>query len=202
MYNEIICVTNRKLCKIDFLKQIELVASSGVDKIILREKDLSEEEYLFIAQKVINICMKNNTECILHSFINIAERLDYKKIHLPLHILQNNHCEISGFDTIGASTHSLDEAKEAIKYGAKYITAGHIFQTNCKKGLPPRGLEFLSSMCKSVNLPIYAIGGINAENAHLAFENGAKGVCLMSEFMESLKPYEIVQKIKNAEIQV
>ncbi|WP_027399180.1 thiamine phosphate synthase [Anaerovorax odorimutans] len=197
MYKEVICVTNRKLCRGDFFKQIEMVASSGVDKIVLREKDLSEREYFIVAEKVIHICQKNNTECILHSFINVAEKLNHKKIHLPLHILINNHNIIKNYEVIGTSIHNIKEAEKAEKYSTEYIIAGHIFETDCKKDLPPRGLEFLSSICKFSNIPVYAIGGINADNAYLTFEKGVFGVCLMSQFMETNNPYDIVQKIKN-----
>lgn len=41
------------------------------------------------------------------------------------------------------------------------MTAGHIFATDCKKGLPPRGLDFLKNVCDAVGIPVYAIGGIN-----------------------------------------
>ena len=41
------------------------------------------------------------------------------------------------------------------------MTAGHIFATDCKKGLPPRGLDFLKNVCDAVLIPVYAIGGIN-----------------------------------------
>ena len=53
---KIVAVTNRKLCEGDFLKQIEKVASENVAAIILREKDLQEEEYGKLAESVIAIC--------------------------------------------------------------------------------------------------------------------------------------------------
>lgn len=200
MYNEIICITNRKLCKVSFMKQVELIASSGVDKIILREKDMSESDYMKLAQQVLKVTEKNGVECILHSYVNVSEHLGYKKIHLPLHILQNNKEKLIGYDTVGVSVHSVTDVKEAIKCGAKYMIAGHIFQTNCKRNVPPRGLNFLNLICKETNLPVYAIGGINADNACLAMENGALGVCLMSQFMESENPYEIVKQIRKNEM--
>ena len=88
------------------------------------------------------------------------------------------------FEKIGVSCHSVDDALEAERLGAAYITFGHVFATDCKKGLEPRGIEALRKVCEAVKIPVYAIGGINCENIGLVFENGAGGACVMSGFMK------------------
>ena len=81
---------------------------------------------------------------------------------------------------------SVEEAKEAQKLGATYLTAGHIYTTDCKKGLPPRGLDFLREICNAVTIPVYAIGGIHAGTGQIreVMECGASGACIMSEMMK------------------
>ena len=98
------------------------------------------------------------------------------------------------FDNIGASCHSTDDAITAAEYGASYITAGHIFPTDCKKGLPPRGLDFLREVCQNVDIPVYAIGGISPENFSQVMEAGASGACVMSGFMKSAQLKELMSK--------
>lgn len=182
---KIIAVTNRKLCHIDFLEQIETLAKSEVDSIILREKDLSEEEYYVLAKNVLRICEKYNKECVLHNFVGVAKRLNHKKIHLSLPMLEKHYNEVKNFEKVGVSIHSLEEGERAITLGATYLTAGHIFQTDCKKDLEPRGLAFLENICIGVDVPVHAIGGISKYNINLVKEAGAKGACLMSSFMQS-----------------
>lgn len=184
---EIICVTNRKLCSNDFLTQIEKIASKNPSAIILREKDLTKEEYKKIAIDVMKICDKNNIRCILHSFVDIAIEANSNAIHLPLHILKKLSSEDKDkFSIIGASCHSVEESLEAQKLGCTYIIAGHIFDTDCKKGLPGKGLKFLSEICDTVEIPVYAIGGITYENTNKILQSGANGICMMSEFMKNL----------------
>jgi thiamine-phosphate pyrophosphorylase len=67
--------------------------------------------------------------------------------------------------------------------GASYVTAGHIFATDCKKGLEPRGITFLENVCASVDIPVYAIGGISSDNYMEALDAGAQRVCMMSALM-------------------
>lgn len=182
---KIIAVTNRKLCHIDFLEQIEILAKSEVDSIILREKDLSEEEYYDLAKNVLRICEKYNKECILHNFVGVAKMLGQSKIHLSLPMLEKHHKEVKNFEKVGVSIHSLEEVERAVTLGATYITAGHIFQTDCKKDLEPRGVSFLENICRGVGVPVYAIGGISKYNINLVKETGAKGACLMSSLMKA-----------------
>lgn len=177
-------VTNRHLCNGDYYEQIKRITDKlPLDALIVREKDLSEEEYYSIAGKVMDICADANVKCILHSFCNVAQRLSCEYIHLPLHILSKNPRLKNQFVEIGVSTHSVDDAVEAQRLGAAYITAGHIFSTDCKKGIPPRGLDFLQNVCKSVNIPVYAIGGLTEEKIPIVIENGAAGACIMSGIM-------------------
>lgn len=82
------------------------------------------------------------------------------------------------------SVHSLEEVKEAEVLGAAFVIFGHVFETDCKPGLPPRGLTALKEICAGVSIPVYAIGGVNEENSPLCVEAGAAGVCMMSGFME------------------
>ena len=181
-----ICVTNRTLCRDDFLTRIDHIAKKGVaDAILLREKDLTEREYLDLAEKVLSICKAHNRRCILHTYYKAAKELGCKEIHLPLPLLQKmrEEGEKQWFTTVGTSVHSLKQANLAMHLQADYMTAGHIFETDCKKGLPGRGLSFLSKVvCKS-EVPVYGIGGISADNAGQIMETGAAGVCIMSGFM-------------------
>ena len=181
-----ICVTNRTLCRDDFLTRIDHIAKKGVaDAILLREKDLTEREYLELAEKVLSICKSHNRRCILHTYYKAAKELGCKEIHLPLPLLQKmrEEGEKEWFTTVGPSVHSLKQANLAMHLQADYMTAGHIFETDCKKGLPGRGLSFLSKVvCKS-EVPVYGIGGISADNAGQIMETGAAGVCIMSGFM-------------------
>ena len=188
----IVCVTNRKLVKayeengsfLPFLEKIKEAAKKKPAFIILREKDLSPDDYKELAKKVFEICDGEKLSCVLHYFYREAIELGAKKIHLPLHILEDmTEDEKKCFDVIGASTHSVEDARRAKELGASYITAGHVFATDCKKGLAPRGLQFLADVCDSVDIDVYAIGGISENNMKQCIGRGAKGVCMMSGFM-------------------
>lgn len=192
----IICVTNRSLCEGEFLKRIEDVASCGVKAIILREKDLSAEEYRNLAEKFVDICRKYKVEAVLHSFADVAIGLGVPAIHLSLEALRKLDEErMKCFEKIGVSCHSVDDALEAERLGAAYVTFGHVFATDCKKGLEPRGVKALKNVCDAVKIPVYAIGGINIENIGLVFENGAVGACVMSGSMKCEKVNDFMKKL-------
>ena len=195
-------ISNRKLCENENLeKQIEKIFSAYQRKIILenfeivaltlREKDLYKNEYLKLAEKIYPICQKYRIDLILHQ--NYDLRLDNKYNIKGLHLSYNTFKSlnknireelIKKYKKIGVSIHSIDEAKEVENLGANYIVAGHIFKTDCKKDLEPRGLEFIQELSSALIIPIFAIGGINQENSHLVINNGAFGVCMMSSLMK------------------
>lgn len=195
---KVICVSARKHSR-DFFNSVEMIARSDVDSIILREKDLSEDEYFLLAAEVKKICDKYGKKLIIHNFIDVAKKLGIKNIQLPFSkfiSLNNLHDD---FESIGTSVHSVEDAVKAEKAGADYIIAGHIFATDCKKGLAPRGIEFLKDVCNSVKIPVYAIGGIDnnsvAEIRNVNCDNFS-GICVMSALMKSNNPQELVQNIK------
>ena len=187
--SDILCVTNRALCREDFLTRIGSVARARPAGIILREKDLSPEGYRALAAEVMEVCSAFHVPCILHTFADAAMALGADRLHMPLPLLrQMTEGERTGFAVLGSSCHSVGEAAEAERLGCAYITAGHVFDTGCKQGLPGRGLAFLREVCESVSIPVYAIGGIGPENIDAARRAGAAGACVMSGAMTCADP--------------
>lgn len=186
MYRDLIAVTNRHLCSRPFTEQITRVCQLHPRALILREKDLPEEDYFSLARQVKEICEQFEVPFIPHFYPAVARELGCDRLHLPLPLLRENPEVISSFHTIGTSIHSVSEAVEAEKLGASYLTAGHIYVTDCKKGLPPRGLTFLQDVCSSVQIPVYGIGGIKIDGSQLhELQNaGAAGGCVMSGMMQ------------------
>lgn len=181
--NKIIAVSASRLCPRPLEEQVPRLAQAGIKKLILREKQLDEDEYLRLAEKVLASCEKYGVELTIHFFPHIAEKLNIHSLHMPLGMISPDMSV--RFETLGCSVHSLDDVKKAKELGANRIIAGHIFETDCKKGLPPRGLDFLSKVCKSAgDIPVCAIGGINEKNISDALGAGASGVCMMSEMMK------------------
>ena len=196
--SDIICVTNRKLCREKFTVRIAKIAEAKPKAIILREKDLPPSDYKALAAEIVGICQSYGVPCILHSFTDIADELQVNAVHLPLPLLKNCTDEQrSQLSVLGASCHSKEDAVSAERLGCTYITAGHIFDTACKQGLPGRGLDFLTDVCESVSIPVYAIGGINQENYPAVLQTGAKGVCIMSGLMQCENPKKYLEDFKS-----
>ncbi|MDF2596772.1 MAG: thiE1 [Clostridia bacterium] len=188
----LLCITNRKLCKDDFLDRINQIAKGKPHGIILREKDLSLAEYEELAIKIKEICDLNKVTLIINQNIEVALKLKIPNIQLSLSCLRTYKNELHQFDHIGASIHSVSEAKEAQALGASYLIAGHIFPTDCKKGVLPRGLLFLEEVCDAVTIPVFAIGGITKDKIKQVASVGAKGACVMSACMTCLNPVEFI----------
>lgn len=186
IFQHTIAVSHRKLSKRPFLEQVEIVCRHKPKAFLLREKDLSEKEYAVLAQDVLSICKKYQVPCILHTYFAVAQELGCDTIHLPLPLLRTHQNALSAFSKIGTSIHSLEEAKEAQALGATYCTAGHIYTTDCKKDIPPRGLTFLQEVCEHTTIPVYAIGGIQCNPLQIeeVLHCGAKGACIMSAMMQ------------------
>lgn len=180
---KLICVTARALCREDFLQRVEKLAFSGVDEIILREKDLDEAAYRALVERVLPLCRQGGVPCTLHTYPRAAQSLGGNRLHMPLPLLMEQPELRKDFGVIGTSVHSLQQARSARELGVDYVTAGHIFPTDCKKGLPPRGPQWLREICRAFNGPVYAIGGINAGNILSVRQAGAAGACIMSGLM-------------------
>ena len=195
-------ISNRKLCENENLeKQIEKIFSAYEKKIILknfeivsltlREKDLDKNEYLNLVEKIYPICKKHKINLILHQNydLNLDDKYKIEGLHLSYEIFkslnENIRAElIKKYKRIGVSIHSLEEAKEAEILGASYVVAGHIFETDCKKGLEPRGLKFVEELSSILTIPIFAIGGIDEKNSQSVIDSGAFSVCMMSSLMK------------------
>jgi len=196
---KLICVTNRGLSPEDFLARLDRIVRAKPDGIILREKDLEPETYRTLAEQVLHLCRGRGIPCSLHTFSAAGRELGAEGLHLPLSaLLELDEETRRAFPVLGASCHSAEDAVLAQSLGCTYITAGHVFDTDCKRGLPGRGLDFLRRVCRAVSIPVYAIGGISAGNLAAVRDAGAAGACVMSGPMTCQDPADYFAALRRA----
>ncbi|MGN0666391.1 MAG: thiamine phosphate synthase [Huintestinicola sp.] len=194
---KVICITSRALRKDDFLAQIIKICAGGADRIILREKDMDEYAYEALAAEMIKLCRIYGTRFITHTHVRASLELGVKNIHMSYAQFMSDLAAAEQFESVGVSVHSAAEARAASRCGAEYLIAGHIFPTDCKKDIPPRGIGFLQEICENASVPVYAIGGITPENAPLVKAAGAEGICVMSSIMTAEKPSSLISEFKS-----
>ncbi|RBP90123.1 thiazole tautomerase (transcriptional regulator TenI) [Cytobacillus firmus] len=166
------------------------------DKFHLREKNRTSRE---LYEGVELLC---NEGIPIHKIV-INDRVDVAwtcktGVHLafhslPVHVVKTHFLDMP----IGCSVHSLEEAEEAAKQGADYVLFGHIFRTDSKKGVPPRGTGSLQALKKAVEIPVLAIGGIKPEKVPEVLEAGADGIAVMSGILQAKDPVEAAKLFSN-----
>ncbi|MCC0782312.1 thiamine phosphate synthase [Clostridioides sp. ES-S-0108-01] len=191
-------ITNRRLCSEErYLEVIKESILSGVENIIIREKDLEYKElkklYIEIKTKIncidfqeqmSNESLKTNInqkKCgnkfkvnfIINSNIEFFEKTDCQGIHLPFKLFLNlieNKYDFNKNKILGLSLHKIEEVEYLEKLirnqniKIDYITLSHIYETKCKEGLHPKGIEFLKEAKKITDIKIVALGGILPSN--------------------------------------
>ena len=187
-------ITNRKISNKDYLDVIRDSVMVGVDVIILREKDLNDKELLNIALSIKEIIKDTDTKLIINGNIEVAKKVSAEGIHLSYKDFVKKKTNYNGL--VGVSVHKVEESIMACEKEADYLLASHIYETNCKKGLKPKGLSFLKEIKNKVNIPVIGLGGISHLNAKEVIDAGADGIAVMSYIMSSDDPYNATLKLK------
>lgn len=168
------------------IQVVEELIAAGVKIIQYREK---EKKPLYKYQECLQIrelTQKAGVLFIVNDDLDIARLVGADGVHvgqedLPLALVR----KLVGQEMIiGVSTHSPEQAQEALQGGADYIGVGPIFPTQTKeKAEQPVGLEYLDYVVEKIPLPFVAIGGIKAQNIREVRRRGARCVALISELL-------------------
>lgn len=195
MKPKIIVVTDRSIMNLPFAEKIASLSESGADMIILREKDLMEPEYRYLATESAAICSEYGVPLCINNYPDTAKAIGLEDVQLPLKKMRKLE-DRQGLKSIGVSVHSLEESVEAAGLGADYLIAGPIFPTECKPDAEPKGAKLISEILEKVKLPVYAIGGITPYNIRHVAAEGASGVCIRSSAMTSENPAILFRELR------
>jgi len=166
---------------------VERCVNHGVKMVQLREKNLSDKELIKIGKEIRRITKGSETNFVINDRPDIAALCESDFLHLGQDdILVEDARKIVGNMKIGLSTHSIGQAKEALKKNPDYIGFGPIYPTNAKaKPDKPVGTEQLKQVLGFANVPVVAIGGIFPENISNVIEAGAKNIAMVRHFMQT-----------------
>lgn len=168
-------------------EQIESALAGGATCIQLREKNLSDEEFLKEAFQVKELCENYKVPFIINDNVEIALKCGADGVHVGQKDMQAAQVrERIGADRIlGVSAQTVEQAVLAEKNGADYLGVGAVFSTSTKEDARPVSHETLKAICEAVSIPICAIGGINKTNILQLSGSGVDGVALVSAIFAS-----------------
>ena len=175
-----------------------LVIDGGADAIQLREKTISDSEFVSLAEEVRDITTKRGSLLIINDRVHVAREINADGVHLgqqDMNVIEARGI-IGNEKIIGVSTHSIIQARQAQKDGADYIAIGPIYPTRTKGHEPFIGLEVIQEVSGTVNIPIIAIGAINLENLDEVLKAGASRVAVCSAIIGSKDIYSSTKQYK------
>jgi thiamine-phosphate pyrophosphorylase len=173
-------------------EQIAEAARCGIDFIQLREKDLAARELETLARTAIDTVRASGSPArlLINSRTDIALVIGAHGVHLQSHDV--SPIEVRRIwrragqkkePVIAVSCHAEAEVADAQKNGADFVVFGPVFEKKDSPEVPASGLEQLRSACRH-GLPVFALGGITAENAHSCIHAGAEGIAGIRLFQE------------------
>jgi thiamine-phosphate pyrophosphorylase len=174
----------------------ELVAQQlcdgGADLIQLRAKKSSPDEIRRMAEAILPVTRGSNVGLVINDHLEIAGETGAELCHLGQEdFFDSGHTNVAALKTqnsklkIGLSTHAPEQAKRALAAEADYLAVGPVYATGTKPAAKPVTLEYVRWAAANVNIPWFAIGGINLKNLDDVLAAGAERVCVVSAILNA-----------------
>lgn len=176
-------------------EQVEEALKGGVTMVQLREKDLSDKEFIEEARVLRAICSEYGVPLIINDRVDVALEAGADGVHVgredeSVSLIRKR---VGPGFIIGSTAKTLEQAGAAEREGADYIGVGAMFPSPTKETALGIGLEDLKNISASVSIPSVAIGGISAENIALLEGGGMSGIAVISAIFAA---EDIVKKTK------
>lgn len=164
------------------IQRITEALDNGMTCVQLREKHMSDEDFLSEAREVGALCKRYNVPFIINDNVDVAIACGADGIHVGQsdEAATQVRARVGSSMIVGVSASSLEEAIKAEKDGADYVGVGAVFSTSTKADADYLSMDELRAICETVNIPTVAIGGIHAGNIQLLQGTGIDGVAVVS----------------------
>ncbi len=176
----------------NLLEIIEKILLGGVKIIQHRYKDGNDKDHLNEAIEINNLCKKYNSLFIVNDRVDIAMASNADGVHLGQGDIDVKTARkvLGSSKIIGVSANNSTDIDKAVKDGCDYIGVGPVFPTSTKKNKKPLGLKKIKALIKDINIPCFAIGGINKLNISSLKNHGISKVAIVSGLLNSEDPTE------------
>jgi thiamine-phosphate pyrophosphorylase len=147
-------------------EQVESALKGGVTCVQLREKELDEDTFLREAADMAKLCHRYGVPLLINDNVEIARRSGADGVHVGQDDMEAAGARsILGSDMIvGVTAKTVEQAIRAQEAGANYLGSGAVFGSSTKLNAKPMTKELLNTICRAVEIPVVAIGGISRQN--------------------------------------
>ena len=184
----------------DNISDVADMLDAGIKVIQYREKEKSGLDMYRQCVKIREMTADAGALLLIDDFTDLALAVGADGVHIgqddiPIEAVR----AITGEDfIIGVSTHSPEQANDAVSRGADYIGVGPIYETHTKKNVcAPVGLSYLDWVVENISLPFVVIGGIKNHNIAEVFSHGAKCACLVTGIVGEKDIRATIQELLN-----
>jgi thiamine-phosphate pyrophosphorylase len=180
-----------------FVALLRTLLAAGVHAIQLRDKRLSDRILAERARLLRELTRPTQTLCIMNDRPDLAVLADADGVHIGQEELtvKDARTVVGARRLIGVSTHSLDQARQAVLDGANYLGCGPTFPSGTKSFRDFPGLEFLTQVSREISLPAFAIGGISAENVGQVLATGIRRIAVSGAVLDAADPGDAVRRL-------
>ena len=192
-------LVTRSLCRLPIERVVHEAIEGGVSIVQLREKDLPDPEIVKLGRNIREITRAAGALFIMNDRPDLAILTEADGVHVGQEELAVTDARrILGSNRIvGVSTHSIEQACQAVTNGADYIGVGPVFESGTKRFTELAGLELVSEVAASeIDVPWFAIGGIDADRVQSVLDSGGRRVAVSGCICRSEQPGESARVIR------
>lgn len=186
-----------KLGHAAFDSQVNQMIAAGVCLIQFRDKTLTDREHVAAGKRLSQLVQPTTAAWIMNDRVDLAIAAGADGVHLgqddlPVEVARQM---IGDGKMIGVSTHSIEQARDAVVAGADYIGVGPVFESQTKRFNQFVGVALVAAVAQEIKIPAFAIGGINLENAAQIRDAGLQRVAVSHLVNNAEDPNSVVSKL-------
>lgn len=184
--------------------QVEGALKGGVTFLQLREKDLDEAHFRQEAVEIRDLCKKYHVPFIVNDNVEIVLEIDADGVHVGQSDMEAGAVrEKLGPDKIiGVSARTVEQAVLAEQRGADYLGVGAVFPTGTKLDASGVSFEILQEICRTVSIPVVAIGGITGDKIGALKGSGIAGVAVVSAIFAQEDTEKAAEELKEKVMEI
>ena len=177
----------------EFLRRLEHTLAAGARLIQLREPGLAAADFRTYAREVVALCHQYGAQVLLNAPVEQVLECGADGIHLNgqrLGEMASRPLDLRY--RVAASCHDVAQMERARRIGADFIVLSPVLATRSHPGALPLGWNRFRVLCAAAGLPVYALGGLRAEDLGSAQQAGARGIALLSGVWDAEEPESVI----------